>query len=331
MTIPFTLSLQRNAMQLTRVKVRIAAIAAASTLVLCPLTCIAQKAFPSAEAAADAFVDAVARSDSDAMRSILGKDYRRFIPLEGVDEEDIYRFLIAWSKTHQVVAEADGKAVLQVGERGWQLPIPIAKSAQGWRFDVRAGADEMRTRRIGRNELSAMQAALAYYDAQKEYADKDRNADAIPEYAQRIMSTPGKHDGLYWPSTDGEDESPLGPAFYPNRPGQGYHGYHYKILTRQGSHAPGGAYNYVIGGRMRGGFALVAWPVKYGDTGVMTFIVSHDGVVYQKDLGPGTDAAARRMASFDPDSSWAKVDVPAPPTETGAREHGDAQRAASWK
>jgi hypothetical protein len=168
----------------------------------------------------------------------------------------------------------------------------------------------MRSRRIGRNELAAMQAALAYFDAQKEYAQKDRDGNGVLEYAQKFASSPGKHDGLYWPDKPGDDPSPLGPLYAGVRPGEGYHGYHFRILKAQGRNAPGGAFDYVIGGRMRAGFALIAWPVKYGDTGVMSFMVSHDGTVYEKNLGPGTDAAARAVTRFDPDASWRKAIEP---------------------
>jgi hypothetical protein len=297
----------------------------AAVLVLSPLPSYAQRTFPSAEAAAQAFVDAVARSDGDAMRAILGANYRRYVPVGTLDDEDETRFLAASSQAQRVVPQGEGKAVLEVGRNGWQLPIPIVKTAQGWRFDMAAGADEIRTRRIGRDELAAMQAMLAYYDAQKEYAEKDRNADSIPEYARKLVSSPGKHDGLYW-SADGAEESPLGPRFGGDRPGKTYHGYQFKILTRQGPDAPGGAYDYVIGGRMKAGFALVAWPAKYGDTGVMTFIVSHAGAVYQKDLGPGTDPLARRMTEFNPDAGWTKVDVPEHSSDTAQATGGEDSR-----
>jgi hypothetical protein len=187
------------------------------------------------------------------------------------------------------------------------LPIPIVEGKGGWRFDARAGADEIRTRRIGRNELTAMQASLAYYDAQKEYATADRHGDGVLQYAQRIVSTPGMKDGLYWAELPGEDESPLGPVFGDDKPGDSYHGYLFRVLKAQGPNAPGGAYDYRIKGRMTAGFALVAWPLRYGDTGVMTFMVSHDGRLYQKDLGPNTGAIARSMTRFDPDGTWKEV------------------------
>jgi hypothetical protein len=285
-------------------------LAAAIVMALAAGTSFAQKAFPTPDAAAQAFVDALSRSDVEALRTVLGPDWRRFVPAGTVDQEDVYEFLGAWAKQHKVVLEQPDKALLAAGTGDWTLPVPIVKSAAGWRFDPKAGVDAMRSRRIGRNELNAMQAALAYFDAQKEYAQKDRDGNGVLEYAQKFVSAPGKHDGLYWPDATGQDESPLGPLYAGQRAGEGYHGYHFKIIKAQGKDAPGGAYDYVIGNRMRGGFALVAWPIQYGETGVMSFIVSHDGKVYEKDLGPGSDAAARAMARFNPDSTWRKVDVP---------------------
>ncbi len=269
---------------------------------------LAQQAFPAAEVAADAFVDAVASNDDEAMRRILGNDWRSFLPEGGIGNSEIANFLAKWAESHKIVADTAHKAHLAVGSQEWTLPIPIIEKNGAWRFDLHAGADEIKTRRIGRNELATMQAALAYYDAQKEYARVDHNGDGVLEYAQKLISTPGKQDGLYWAALEGEDESPLGPLFGDGGPsGRGYHGYHYRILTAQGGAAPGGAYDYRIKNRLTGGFALVAWPVKYGDSGVMSFIVSHDGVLYEKNLGPKTDAAARAMKQFNPDSSWQKV------------------------
>jgi hypothetical protein len=290
--------------------IRTILVGALSVLALVSPVALAQQAYPSAEAAADALVDAIARSDDAALRTVLGAEWKRFIPTVDVDQDDVYTFLAAWAKQHKIVPAGADKAMLAVGDQGWTLPIPIAKSTAGWRFDVQAGADEMRTRRIGRNELAAMQAALAYFDAQKDYALKDRNKDGVREYAQKFVSSPGKQDGLYWPDPSGKDESPLGPLYGGSKPGEGYHGYHFRILKAQGKAAPGGAYDYVIGGRMRAGFALIAWPIRYGDTGVMSFMVSHDGQLYEKDLGPGSDAIARAMTRFDPDASWKKVAVP---------------------
>ncbi|MDM0110870.1 DUF2950 domain-containing protein [Variovorax sp. J22R133] len=288
----------------------LAAAAAFAALSLASGASFAQHAYPSPDAAAQAFADAIASSDVSALRTVLGPDWRRFVPEGSVDRDDIYDFLGAWAKQHKTVLEKPDRAHLAAGDGDWTLPIPIVKGAAGWRFDTHAGADQMRSRRIGRNELSAMQAVLAYFDAQKEYAQKDRDGNGVLEYADKFASTPGKHDGLYWPDAQGQDPSPLGPLYSGSKGGSGYHGYHFKILKAQGKDAPGGAYDYVISGRMRAGFALVAWPIRYGETGVMSLIVSHDGTVYEKDLGPGTDAAARAMVRFNPDASWRKVAVP---------------------
>ena len=204
-------------------------------------------------------------------------------------------------------APASDKAFLGVGKHGWTLPIPIVKTASGWRFDTKAAPEEMRIRRIGRNELNVIQVALAYTDAQKEYRLRDWDGDGVLQYATRGLSTPGKHDGLYWASLPGEPESPLGAEFADAKPGQPYHGYLYKILKAQGKDAPGGARSYIKNGHMTEGYALVAWPARYDDTGVMTFIVNQDGVVYQKDLGPNTDAAARATNVYNPDATWSKA------------------------
>ena len=274
---------------------------------LTPSNALAQEAFGSPKAAADAFVRAVATSDDDALRTVLGADWKRFIPIDNIDRDDVNAFLAARYKKETIIRDSDNRAHLAVGPDEWTLPIPIVKSGGFWRFDTRAGAQEIRTRRIGRDELSAMKAALAYYDAQKEYALADRNGDGILEYAQKLVSSPGKKDGLYWEVPDGEEKSPLGPLFGNDKPGTDYYGYYFKILKAQGKHAPGGAFDYRIKGRMTAGFALVAWPVRYDETGVMTFIVNYEGQIYEKNLGPRTNAVARKMTLFDPDSSWRKV------------------------
>jgi Protein of unknown function (DUF2950) len=277
-----------------------------------------QSKFPSAEAAAEAFVDAIARSDDDAMRAILGADYRKVLPLDEVSQDDKLDFLSAWAQGHRVVAQAENKAVLEVGKTHWSLPIPMVKGSGGWVFDTRAGADEMFTRRIGRNELSAMEAVLAYFDAQKEYARKERQPGMGLVYAQKFFSTPGKKDGLYWATAAGEEPSPLGPAHSAATSPEGaYHGYYFRILTGQGKNANGGAYDYRVKGRMSGGFALIAWPAQYGKSGIMSFMVNHDGVVFQKNLGPGGNAVARAMQRFDHDASWQAV-VPASAMAAGA-------------
>jgi hypothetical protein len=271
----------------------------------------AQAVYPTADAAANAFVDALASNDHAAMQHVLGKDFTRFIPTKDVGEQDIYDFLGAWSAGHRIVddpAPVDGHASkhLQVGNSGWSLPIPLVQSSKGWRFDPVAGRDEIATRRIGRNERAAMLTSLAYLDAQRDYQALTQH------YALRILSTPGQHDGLYWPSAPGEKESPLGPlaATMPHTEAvskEGYHGYHFRILTAQGPHAKGGSDNYVENGALTKGYGLIAWPADYGKTGVMSFIVNQDGQIYQKNLGPQSARAAAALKSFDPDSSWEAV------------------------
>jgi len=273
----------------------------------------AQKSFTTPESAADALVKALRDNDTKTLQSVLGKDWKRFIPTDDLSRDDVGAFLAAWDRAHKLTREGDATALISVGdEPGFTLPVPIVMNKAGlWKFDPVSGADRLRTARIGRNELAAMQAVLAYYDAQREYAAQDHNDNGVREYARKLVSSPGKKDGLYWSSPLDADESPLGPLLAQQPPkGPGYWGYHYKILTAQGKNAPGGAYDYVIGGRMRAGFALVAWPVRYGDTGIMTFMVNHAGIVYEKDLGPSTAAIARAMTRFDPDASWNKATVP---------------------
>jgi hypothetical protein len=212
-------------------------------------------------------------------------------------------FLEAATDVRQLVNDGT-VARIQVGKNGWLLPIPIVRRTDGWRFDAQAANEEIRILRIGRNELAARKAVLATYDGQIEYASEDRDGDGVLEYAQKFISAPGKRDGLYWAHIEGEPSSPLGPLFASDLPGDGYYGYHYKILTAQGSHAAGGAYDYRIKGRLVGGFAVLAWPVRYGDTGVVSFMVNHDGVVFEKDLGPATASIAKAATLFDPDISW---------------------------
>ena len=271
---------------------------------------LAQQAYPSPSAAADAFVDSLARNDDTQLKTVLGAGYGRYIPPETADYQDRLNFLAAWARGNKIVASGDNKAMLEVGTNGWTLPIPIVKTAAGWKFDIKATPAELQTRRIGRNELAAIQTVLAVADAQEEFYAANPDGRAVKHFAQRAVSTPGKRDGLYWPSAAKAPESPLGPAFADVRPGQAYHGYRYHVLTEQGKDAPGGARSYLRNGLMTEGYALVAWPERYGDTGVMTFILSRDGTVYQKNLGPSTDAAARRMKVYNPDASWQKVEPP---------------------
>jgi hypothetical protein len=275
----------------------------------------AQSAYPTAEAAADAFVAAVEKRDQPALQKVLGAQWREYIPTEGVDQEDVDAFLAQWKQSHRILAEGP-VAKVAVGGDGWTLPIPLKQDKAGWRFDPKAGGEEMRVRRIGRNELAVLQAVQAYRDAQLDYAEMDHDGDGVLEYAQRILSSDGLHDGLYWPDDGTGDVSPLGPIFGDDQPRGDYLGYRYRILTSQGPSAPGGARDYRIGDRMTRGFALVAWPAKYADTGVMSFMIGPDGQVFEKDLGPNGEAQAKAMKAFDPDSTWtdAKADATASTT-----------------
>jgi hypothetical protein len=201
----------------------------------------------------------------------------------------------------------ESKAILEAGTSHWPMPVPIVKNASGWFFDTIAGAREIEIRRIGRNELAAIEATLAYFDAQKEYAGEQRVPGQGRVFAQKLRSSAGKRDGLYWPTVFGEPPSPIGAGYAPTDRDGAYHGYHFRILTGQGRHASGGAYDYVNGGRMNAGFALIAWPARYGQSGIMSFIVNQDGIVYQRDLGTSTAARARATQRFDPAPGWTAV------------------------
>jgi hypothetical protein len=267
-----------------------------------------QKVFATPEIAAEALVDSLARNDDAEIRAILGIEYERMLSLDNLASEDRLAFFAAWAKGHRILRDSETLARLELSS-GWTLPIPLVRSGSGsgWIFDTRAGKEEMRIRRIGRNELAAIQTMFAFVDAQREYAAQDRNGDGVLEFAQKIISSPGKQDGLYWPTGGDEPESPAGPLLETKDLKEGYHGYRFRILKAQGKAAPGGARNYVKGGRMSEGFALVGWPARYGETGLMTFIVNHDGVVYEKYLGPDTANLVGAMTKFNPDASWRAV------------------------
>ncbi len=289
-----------------RVTTRVLAVAAVALGAWAPLAA-AQQVFATPDAAVDAFIDGVSRNDDVQVAVVLGPAWKRYVP-QGTSE-DVTRFLEAWSKGHRVLPAGDAKAYLEVGTHGWTMPIPLIKVAGGWRFDTEHTADELRTRRIGRNELDVIQVMLAVQDAQRDFAQNDRDRDGVKQYARKFLSTPGKHDGLYWPSLEGEPESPLGPIAADLKPGDAYRGYRYGMLTAQGPAAPGGAKSFIVNGAMTGGFAAVAWPAEWGETGVMTFITSSDGAIYEKNLGPGTDKLARAMKAFDPGAGWVRVDA----------------------
>jgi len=277
-----------------------------------------QKTFPTAEEAATALVAAVKANDTNALLEILGADAKPILDSGDpvADEAMRARFVSSYEEAHALVDGPEDSKILQTGKDEWPLPIPLVQTAAGWIFDTEAGEEELLNRRIGRNELAAIQTALAFVDAQREYYDLNPQGEKLPPYAQKIASTKGKKDGLYWDTADGEKPSPLGEEFASARaegykPGEGkpipYHGYFFRILKAQGPNAPGGKYDYVVKGAMIGGFALVAYPAEYDVSGVMTFIVNHDGVVYEKDLGPGTKKLAQEMKAFDPDESWRRV------------------------
>jgi len=274
-----------------------------------------QTMFDTPEAAVDSLIEALRKGDSKALAALLGPSSESLVssgdPVE--DKRAGGRFVAEYDKTHKLVA-GGGKIVLHVGQDDFPFPIPVVPDGDKWRFDTPAGKEEILNRRVGRNERAVIQVMLAYVDAQREYYARERKQGELHEYAQRLASTPGKRDGLYWESKPGEPQSPFG-ALAARARAEGYgvshgrapfHGYYYRILKAQGPDAPGGASDYVANGHMIGGFALVAFPAQYGASGVMTFIVSQDGVVYEKDLGPKTAALAEQMKRFDP-KGWTKV------------------------
>jgi len=276
-----------------------------------------QEIYDSPQRAVDALIAAVRADQTADLIRIFGPEGKPLVysgdPVADGNDRD--KFVAAYDEMNKVVAEGSDRAVLVIGKDSWPFPIPLVKQGESWRFDTKAGAEEILDRRIGRNELSAIEVCRAYVDAQREYASRDHRGDGLLEYAQHFMSRSAKQDGLYWPVPMGEAPSPMGPLVasaraegYPagdaHAKREPYHGYYYRILKQQGKNAPGGAHDYVVEGRMIGGFALVAFPAQYGASGVMTFIVNQDGVVYQKNLGPDTATIAPQMTEFDPDPSW---------------------------
>ncbi|MGR9088134.1 MAG: DUF2950 domain-containing protein [Gammaproteobacteria bacterium] len=277
--------------------------------------------FASPEEASKALVDAARQKDKSKASVIFGSQYADILS-SGDEVEDANNresFLkMAEEKSFVEIREAD-KAILHFGQNDWAFPVPVVNNGGQWRFDAEQGKQEILNRRIGRNELNTLGAVRAYVEAQTEYASIDRDGDEVSEFATKIRSEPGKFDGLYWEPQPGQPESPLGPLFaeakaagYKTKGSESptpYHGYYYKILTRQGGHAPGGKYDYIINGNMIAGFALVAFPAVYGSSGIMTFVVNHSGKIHQKNLGPKTGNLAVAMKSYDPDASWEAVDV----------------------
>ena len=281
-----------------------------------------QTVFPSPDEAVKELVASARTGDAAAMIRVLGPGSKEIIESGDpvADKTARERFIKSFEDAHKIVMQGDAKAVLSTGKDDWPFPIPVVKDGSGWHFDTTAGKSEILNRRIGRNELAVIQVVQAYVDAQREYYLANPQDDKMLQYAQRIASTPGKRDGLYFQTKAGERPSPLGPLVDTSR-AEGYsksddgkrtpyHGYHYRILKSQGPDAPGGAYDYVVRGRMIGGFALVAWPASYDNSGVMTFIVNHEGIVYEKDLGLGTSGTAQKMTTFNPDKTWKRVEIP---------------------
>ena len=275
-----------------------------------------QLTFATPDAAVDALVAAVAADDMEKLLDIFGREYES--DLIGGDE-------IAFRESRKLLAGALGEAAslrednmdtktLIVGAKAWPFPFPIVRQAGQWRFDTEAGIEEVINRRIGRNELGAIELCRAYIDAQVQYASADHDGDDVREFAQKILSEDGQKDGLYWEAGDGEEHSPFGPLvadaqnYLEGREvGDPFKGYYYKIITRQGADAPGGRYDYIINGNMIAGFALVAFPAEYGNSGVMTFICSHQGKVYQKAFGEDSDLIVGGMVVYNPDSTWSEV------------------------
>jgi hypothetical protein len=280
-------------------------------------TAVQQKTFATPAAAVDALITANRANNMRELLAVLGPEGTKLIHSGDAvaDKGGRDRFLAAYDQTHKLELDGQDKAILIVGKEEWPLPIPLVRQQASWRFDTRAGMEEILNRRIGHNELSVIEVCRAYVVAQREYAAKRLKPGGPSEYTQHFMSSDGQHNGLYWPVKPGEDESPLGPliararaaGYSPGTPHskpRPYYGYYFRILTQQGKNAPGGANNYVVNGHLTGGFALIAYPATHGDSGIMTFVVNQDGIVYQKNLGPATTRIAQRITQYDPDPSW---------------------------
>jgi hypothetical protein len=266
--------------------------------------------FDTPEQAVDAFKAALAADDFDKLATLLGLDPKKARAGEGV--MDTYAEIREGARKQVVVRDDDGNKILDIGDKLWPLPFPIVKGADGkWAFDTYAGFEEIINRRVGENELQTIATMRAYVDAQKEYALADHDGDGVLEYAQKLISSEAKTDGLYWRPDLGQGESPAGAAFESDaatvrkvKAGAGYFGYHYRILTSQGANIAGGKFDYIINGNMIAGFGLIAWPVRYGETGVHTFLVNANGIVYQADLGKKTETIAAAIKTFNPDDKW---------------------------
>jgi Protein of unknown function (DUF2950) len=293
----------------------------------------APEGFATADDAATALATAARTHDQKTLHALFGAGSDNVIDSgdKYADQDSQRRFAESYDQKHQLVPEGDGRMVLQVGPDDWPLPIPLIQQDGKWRFDTQSGAEEIIDRRIGSNELKTIRGMLAYVQAQHDYFDLTKQQGGTGTYAQRLVSTKGKRDGLYWPTDSGEPDSPLGPLVdaaldegYPGEIVSGknipYQGYDYRILKAQGSDAPGGAMSYVKDGKMTEGFALLAWPASYGVSGIMSFEVNQDGTVYQKDLGSRTSQVATIITRFDPDPSWAQIELSG--AEGGAQEGG---------
>jgi hypothetical protein len=293
---------------------------ALAVLIALPIAAVAadQKTFATPDEAVNALMAALKADDDAALVAIFGETHKSLVvtPDKAANSAGRAKAAAAMQTFRTLEDKGSDKRVLVIGDQAWPFPIPLVKTAAGWRFATEEGEDELINRRIGANERNAIVVLNAYLDAQKEYASKDRNGDGVLQYARRLGSTPGKHDGLYWPAdaTKGEEQSPLGPlvaesAAYLKGHGAGdpYRGYHFKILSSQGKNARGGAYSYIINGRMIAGFGMVAYPAQYGESGVMTFIVSHNGKIFEKNLGKSSGDIGAKMTAFDPGTGWKEV------------------------
>lgn len=287
-------------------------------------TGVHQSRFDSPREASDTLVEALRADDTKHLHRVLGPDADDLIYSGDAvaDRKGVEDFLELYDAKNRLAQGEDGAYTLIVGDNDWPMPIPIIKDTKSgkWLFDTEAGMDEIINRRIGRNELDAMQVCLAIVDAQREYAAEDRDGNGVHDYAGKFISDPGRKNGLYWETNSEERLSPLG-SLMMLASGEGYkvtssrkrqgprpfHGYRFRILTRQGNFAPGGARDYIADGKLTGGFAVVAYPAEYGASGIMTFIVSHHGIVYEQDLGRKTEEATEAMKSFDPDPRWTEV------------------------
>jgi hypothetical protein len=280
-----------------------------------------RRTFASPEEAAKAIFEAANQEDAGGLSALFGPEGQDLIFTgdKVSDKAERIRFVKIYEEKNRLVQETDNRVILIVGKEEWPFPIPIVRVGETWHFDVKEGKEELLNRRIGRNELNAIQVCLAYGDAQREYALGMQEKGGLRQYAQKFRSSKGKKDGLYWVTKEGEKPSPFGPlAAKAAREGYSgekagdkpipYLGYFYRILKKQGPNAEGGAYNYMAKGKMIGGFGLVAHPAAYGASGIMTFIVNHEGVVYEKDLGKETEKIVGTMSQFDPDKSWKKVE-----------------------